>query len=282
MPTHNLELERLFKNLCTKTPPETTLGKLRAFPDRDMLVDFLIGKIQHFLAVIYGDDKRHDSNYEWGLPHVCYLLGEFNHPKAAVPLVVVLDLVVDHYDSFLHNAAIIALEGMGAAAFDATYRIYQRDSNDSERNSIWLFVLADLGVKNVKIRKALLKHMRDDPAEAVNIMGHYGDKSLLPIAEEFVKATADFLNQNRINPFAQGARFEEPAVASYINCRESLVILRDGIEADDPGFDSKVEALDRELLQHADFSVYDKPRVGRNDPCPCGSGKKFKKCCGKK
>ena len=22
------------------------------------------------------------------------------------------------------------------------------------------------------------------------------------------------------------------------------------------------------------------PRVGRNDPCPCGSGKKYKKCCG--
>jgi uncharacterized protein YecA (UPF0149 family) len=21
-------------------------------------------------------------------------------------------------------------------------------------------------------------------------------------------------------------------------------------------------------------------KVGRNDPCPCGSGKKFKKCCG--
>ena len=23
------------------------------------------------------------------------------------------------------------------------------------------------------------------------------------------------------------------------------------------------------------------PKVGRNDACPCGSGKKFKKCCGK-
>jgi preprotein translocase subunit SecA len=22
------------------------------------------------------------------------------------------------------------------------------------------------------------------------------------------------------------------------------------------------------------------PKVGRNDPCPCGSGKKYKKCCG--
>jgi len=24
------------------------------------------------------------------------------------------------------------------------------------------------------------------------------------------------------------------------------------------------------------------PKVGRNDPCPCGSGKKYKKCCGSK
>ena len=23
------------------------------------------------------------------------------------------------------------------------------------------------------------------------------------------------------------------------------------------------------------------PKVGRNDPCPCGSGKKFKICCGR-
>jgi preprotein translocase subunit SecA len=23
------------------------------------------------------------------------------------------------------------------------------------------------------------------------------------------------------------------------------------------------------------------PKVGRNDPCPCGSGKKYKNCCGK-
>jgi hypothetical protein len=23
------------------------------------------------------------------------------------------------------------------------------------------------------------------------------------------------------------------------------------------------------------------PRIGRNDPCPCGSGKKYKKCCGR-
>jgi preprotein translocase subunit SecA len=23
------------------------------------------------------------------------------------------------------------------------------------------------------------------------------------------------------------------------------------------------------------------PKIGRNEPCPCGSGKKYKKCCGR-
>ena len=28
--------------------------------------------------------------------------------------------------------------------------------------------------------------------------------------------------------------------------------------------------------------VRSKPKIKRNDLCPCGSGKKYKKCCGKK
>jgi len=27
--------------------------------------------------------------------------------------------------------------------------------------------------------------------------------------------------------------------------------------------------------------VRSRPKVGRNDPCPCGSGKKYKQCCGR-
>ncbi|HOQ80169.1 MAG TPA: SEC-C metal-binding domain-containing protein, partial [Candidatus Cloacimonadota bacterium] len=60
--------------------------------------------------------------------------------------------------------------------------------------------------------------------------------------------------------------------------------------------------LDKAILTHEDISAYqrsvsptgdNKPepakiqpvknaeKVGRNDPCPCGSGLKYKKCCGK-
>ena len=29
-------------------------------------------------------------------------------------------------------------------------------------------------------------------------------------------------------------------------------------------------------------TVRSEPKIGRNDPCPCGNGRKFKKCCGLK
>ena len=35
------------------------------------------------------------------------------------------------------------------------------------------------------------------------------------------------------------------------------------------------------LEQKKSGTVVKDKKVGRNDPCPCGSGKKYKKCCGK-
>lgn len=35
------------------------------------------------------------------------------------------------------------------------------------------------------------------------------------------------------------------------------------------------------LEQKKSGTVIKGPKVGRNDPCPCGSGKKYKKCCGR-
>ena len=46
---------------------------------------------------------------------------------------------------------------------------------------------------------------------------------------------------------------------------------------------SHVEILHQARLAQAkpplDPANENRPKVGRNDPCPCGSGKKFKKCC---
>ena len=43
-------------------------------------------------------------------------------------------------------------------------------------------------------------------------------------------------------------------------------------------FDGKTPA---QMMGKVETFRRENPRVGRNDPCPCGSGKKYKKCCGR-
>ena len=51
---------------------------------------------------------------------------------------------------------------------------------------------------------------------------------------------------------------------------------RIGIEPD------KAEDVgDLERLLHPQKPMIVEKKAGRNEPCPCGSGKKFKNCCGK-
>ena len=35
------------------------------------------------------------------------------------------------------------------------------------------------------------------------------------------------------------------------------------------------------MILGGDILVYRRQKIGRNSPCPCGSGKKYKHCCGK-
>lgn len=51
-----------------------------------------------------------------------------------------------------------------------------------------------------------------------------------------------------------------------------------------PQWDSILTAERRKELykeQKKSGTIVKGHKVGRNDPCPCGSGKKYKKCCGK-
>ena len=41
------------------------------------------------------------------------------------------------------------------------------------------------------------------------------------------------------------------------------------------------DALDPNLLLGRQPVYRTEPKIGRNDPCPCGSGKKYKQCHGK-
>jgi len=52
------------------------------------------------------------------------------------------------------------------------------------------------------------------------------------------------------------------------------------------GYDHLAQSMEAQRQQAGEMTKVetirrDLPKVGRNDPCPCGSGRKYKKCCGK-
>jgi len=68
----------------------------------------------------------------------------------------------------------------------------------------------------------------------------------------------------------------------------------DGINESLKGYENPIETMDEQTvvkieidpeklyynMQKASGTIVKGAKVGRNDPCPCGSGKKYKKCCG--
>ncbi len=55
-------------------------------------------------------------------------------------------------------------------------------------------------------------------------------------------------------------------------------ILRDYMDSIPLKVNQLYKQNDRRYKQEQTF-IREQPKVGRNDPCPCGSGKKYKKCC---
>ena len=66
-----------------------------------------------------------------------------------------------------------------------------------------------------------------------------------------------------------GIRREEQAQITNASLEDTAIKLVDG-----QNMTGKDGALNRTVVNA-------EPKVGRNDPCPCGSGKKYKNCCGK-
>ena len=73
-------------------------------------------------------------------------------------------------------------------------------------------------------------------------------------------------------------------VYSFANLPQQLMAMDDPMDAmpvDESGMPMPTGEAPEEQPEIQITFRRDHEKIGRNDPCPCGSGKKFKKCCGK-
>lgn len=94
--------------------------------------------------------------------------------------------------------------------------------------------------------------------------------------DELIQAIDQEILSNMFRSATSLAAFEQ----LFANLPQNLVSGGLGpvedISADPENPEEDQETRDIQITFHRET-----PKVGRNEPCPCGSGKKFKNCCGK-
>jgi len=133
--------------------------------------------------------------------------------------------------------------------YDTTWKDHLY-SMDHLKDSIWMRSMAER-----------------DPKIEFKREGHRMFREMLESIEDRV---TDIIFKVRLAPAERARSVWRVSQTSHDEVGQFAMAERQRAAAQAPQGEQKVKQI---RLEH--------PKVGRNDPCPCGSGKKYKKCCGK-
>jgi hypothetical protein len=194
----------------------------------------------------------------WPPIHAVDLLADLANPIAIEPLLDALGEA--DWDTILHNRIAIRLHDFGPAALEPLVARLDGDIDEESRGAI-VCVLAELGVQDERVFRAICDDFDTNAALGASNLLEYGDRRGLPlIAEAILRFDIQWDHHEPVDDLRD-------LVASY----EAL--------SDAPLPDSLGEHVAAIRARFEAGPPARSTKVGRNEPCPCGSGKKYKKCC---
>lgn len=233
--------------------------------------DFPEEEMRRRLQATYSDEDYNSQIY-FELTYMSLLAGERRDAAAIPSLIEIIALNED----FISDAAVEALTKIGTAEVIAKLSSrYQQEDEYFRQSTAILFGQ----VKIAEAEEALLQLL---PEEEDN-----------EIASVLADSLCQLLSTRGI-PLVQAVVAEEDEYEAgeleeslYCNCiinnieLPELEFYRDRIleeREDDMSLMEEMAWFEEELPVTQPIKTG--PKIGRNQPCPCGSGEKYKKCCG--
>ena len=297
MSTERAELSELLAQLraAGKDPPGSLLDDIRSY-GRDAVEPLL-----EVVAGYPGDDPDADGRLYWTTYHAIQLLGELRAPEAIGPILALLD----EDDDFIGRYIAEGLGQIGQPAIEPLREaLFASDAN--------VYGVANAANALARLAELHPEHRR----EIVSILTERIDAD---IPNDDPYALRAFLISDLADMRAHEAKlsidraWDADLVDDTIIDRETYQMIMDrpeGTSPDDalrPLFENPrpTRTLGEALLRLEKMigpkrGVENPPaeavalasaptrrpqpfgrKVGRNEPCPCGSGKKYKRCCGR-
>ncbi|MHC4884519.1 MAG: DUF1186 domain-containing protein [Planctomycetota bacterium] len=308
-----MDIDEILSTFVDKfDPPFPRTAMEAAIEQREAITPHLIRVVETALDEFLGPEER-DNGFVFAL----YLLAHFREPAAHKPILRLFqegredaadatgDLVTEDLHRILADTFDGDLAGIQGLADDESGYEYTR-------GAAWRAeaVLACRGVTTkeaFKVRLAAgmdraLEQRDAEMAGALPVFAlDFSWADLLPkiealfrenlvdpfIAGDFDKMKHEMAHPKRLKGEPYWRRYEVPGVDAIADMEGWACWREDRGGWTDESFEELVERKWAErdqtfrALGRADTFEHDDAKVGRNDPCPCGSGAKFKKCCGR-
>jgi SEC-C motif len=247
-----LALEALAQLRTTQQLPKILRAELLRLGDE--VVDGLI-------EILEDDDLgRIDSPGKgWPAIHAASLLIELGAERAIEPLI--RTLAATELDEILHNEIAVHLHKLGAPVLEPALAALAK-MEDADQRAPLIGVLSELGVRDPRVFDAIAMLFQHDLVLASGFAANYGDARFCPHLERAIFA------------------FEpEPDWHWNIQGMADLLEAYEHLGGPNLAAVSEHAALLKSRWEQRQANPI-ATKIGRNDPCKCGSGKKYKKCCG--
>lgn len=265
--------------------------------------------VPRFIAVV--DDFVDNGTNEEAVFLIFHLLGEWRETSAYRPLCRLLQCDMFKIEAAIGDAKTETCRGVVAAVFDGDpgplYDVVLSVDADEYVRSEVCEALAMLVVRGDLDKAEVARFLRDGFDKIQPRAGEYvwvgwaqtiamlGLDELRPLVERAYAEELIYPPEYQLKEFEQdlrhahahpdapwpidGGRYE-----LFGDTIEELANWASFVEEDDEFAsweDDEFASSEAPALPPVSFEPVTNPfrNVGRNDPCPCGSGKKFKKCC---
>lgn len=229
------------------------------------------------------DDELHNADSEslevWAPTHAWRTLAQLGSEEAVSPLIDFFWRSEDGDDWFFEE--IPHVFGMiGVKAIPALSNFLFKENNSSESYSMACSCLREIGIMHSDVRTQCISlitqklelfnaNESDLNALIINDLIELEAVETLPsIKKAYEKGCVDYSVQGD---------YEDVEIYMGVRQIRSTPANYPGLFDDIPDFEELMESFDDG--QNAQTIIHKKKKIGRNDPCPCGSGKKYKKCC---
>ncbi len=245
-----------------------------------------------------GDDALHTAPGEspavWAPVHAWRALGELRAVEAIEPLVELLARSGDLEDDWLLSDLPHALAAIGPACIPALAGLLTESARVEEARMTAATTLGFVGKRHPELRTECIGHLcrqlADFVAQSPGLNGFLVDALLELRAVEAAAVMEQAFESDKVDLDIAGdwddVRIELGLASSREHPRRPDSFSGTGRQLRETSGMPELDEVRFELGQPLEPARTDPvaraaPKAGRNDPCPCGSGKKFKKCCGR-